>query len=274
MSMMNTRTGFAQTNGIQIHFERSSGVKIPFVFCHGITDNGRCMLRLAEYVAPRFEVILVDARGHGLSEKPERGYSPDDHADDLEGLVKALKLEKPILYGHSMGARTVSRFAAKYPEIPRAVILEDPVYITPITKAERTERNLWLKQMRIEVTRWKTMTQEELVQMAEEDPHPDWNADEKMEWAIAKTQVAPQVFEVGTQMHTIREDFPRITCPVLILKADANPKIRAANRKAAALIPNGKLIHVKGTSHNIRRDDFSATIQYLDEFITQFMESE
>jgi pimeloyl-ACP methyl ester carboxylesterase len=83
-----------------------------------------------------------------------------------------------------------------------------------------------------------------------------------------------QVFEVGTQMHTIREDFPRITCPVLILKADANPKIRAANQKAAALIPNGKLIHVKGTSHNVRRDDFSATTQYVDEFITQFMEPE
>lgn len=266
---MNNQNSYIQTNGIQIHYERLDGDKIPFIFCHGITDNGRCMLRLAENLAPRFDVILVDARGHGLSDKPEKGYSSDDHADDLEGLIKGLNLEKPILYGHSMGARTVSRFAAKYPEIPRAVILEDPVYIVPLTQQEEIERDLWLKQMRIEIKRWKTLTQEELLEMAEEDPHPDWLLDEKKEWAVAKTQVVPQVFEIGAQMQTIREDFSRITCPVLILKADAAPQIRAANRKAAALIPNGKIIHVKGTGHNVRRDNFTATIQLIDEFLAE-----
>ena len=109
--------------------------------------------------------------------------------------------------------------------------------------------------------------------MAEEDPHPDWSPEEKKEWAIAKTQVVPQVFEVGTVMHTIREDFPLVTCPVLILKADANPHTKAANQKAATLIPNGKIIHVKGTGHNIRRDDFTATIQFVGEFLTEIMET-
>lgn len=270
--MMQTQTGFVQTNGIQIHYEHTVGEKIPFVFCHGISDNGRCMLRLAKHLAAGFEVILVDARGHGLSDKPDTGYSPDDHAGDLQGLIEAMKLEKPILYGHSMGARTVSRLAAKFPEIPRAIILEDPVYITPITKRERFERDLWLKQMQIEVARWKTMTHKELLQMAEDDPHPDWELDEKKEWAIAKTQVVPQVFEIGVQMQTIRDDFPRITCPVLILKADANLLIRRANQKAVALIPHGEIIHVKGTGHNVRRDDFAATIQHLDKFLTQFIE--
>ena len=70
-------------------------------------------------------------------------------------------------------------------------------------------------------------------------------------------------------MQTIREDFSRITCPVLILKADAAPQIRAANRKAAALIHNGKIIHVKGTGHNVRRDNFTATIQLIDEFLAE-----
>ena len=58
---MNNQNSYIQTNGIQIHYERLDGDKIPFIFCHGITDNGRCMLRLAENLAPRFDVILVDA---------------------------------------------------------------------------------------------------------------------------------------------------------------------------------------------------------------------
>jgi pimeloyl-ACP methyl ester carboxylesterase len=46
--------------------------------------------------------------------------------EDLAGLIRESKLVKPVLMGHSMGASTVAAFAARYPDIPRAVILEDP----------------------------------------------------------------------------------------------------------------------------------------------------
>ena len=51
---------------------------------------------------------------------------PDVQVEDLAGLIKELKLERPILMGHSMGSASVAQFAAKYPDVPRAVILEDP----------------------------------------------------------------------------------------------------------------------------------------------------
>src|SRR6185437_14477599 len=43
------------------------------------------------------------------------------------GFVHAMKFEKPILMGHSMGAVTVMRVGAEYPDLPRAVIMLDPL---------------------------------------------------------------------------------------------------------------------------------------------------
>jgi len=37
-----------------------------------------------------------------------------------------LKLEKPLIMGHSMGALSALLFASQYPELPRAILLEDP----------------------------------------------------------------------------------------------------------------------------------------------------
>src|SRR4029450_259606 len=44
-----------------------------------------------------------------------------------------LKLARPLLMGHSMGSSSVARFAAKYPDVARAVILEDPGLVPPAT---------------------------------------------------------------------------------------------------------------------------------------------
>ena len=235
--------------------------------CHGITDNGRCMLRLAEHLASRYNVILIDARGHGLSEAPESGYTADHHADDIGGLIAALGLVHPILYGHSMGARTVSRFAAKHADLPRAVILEDPVYIIPPTENELKDLEVWVNEMQEEVIRWKTMTFEEHLESAKEQGHPDWTIDGQIEWAKAKLQVDPKVFNIGKSMLLIRDDFPDIKCPVLLLKADADCETKGKNEDAARLLPNGKIIHVAGAGHNIRRDDFSATTHFIDGFL-------
>lgn len=264
---MQTTSNFIQTNGIKIHYERTGGNKPPFVFCHGITDNGRCFLRLAKHLEADFDVVMIDARGHGKSDAPLEGYSADHHADDLNGLIQFLGLDKPILYGHSMGARTVSRLAAKVPDLPRAVILEDPVYIIPMSDEEIKGTRQWVQQMPAEIQRWKTLSEAELLQMAAEAGYSDWTNAEQLEWAKSKTQVSPQVFSMGNTIGTITEDFPQITCPVLILKADADTKTRNKNEVATATIPNGKIIHVTGAGHNIRRDNWAASIQHLDAFL-------
>src|SRR5688572_12373589 len=120
------RSDFVEANGIRLHYTRTGGDGPPLVLAHGVTDNGLCWTPVAEALAPEYDVIMADARGHGRSDAPEHGYTPADQAADLAGLIAALGLGRPILLGHSMGAITTLVLAGTYPQLPRAILLEDP----------------------------------------------------------------------------------------------------------------------------------------------------
>ncbi|HND49949.1 MAG TPA: alpha/beta fold hydrolase, partial [Anaerolineales bacterium] len=66
---------FVFVNGIKIHYYRTGGNKPPLVLAHGITDDGMCWSPVAEVLAKDFDVVMVDARGHGKSDAPEDGYT-------------------------------------------------------------------------------------------------------------------------------------------------------------------------------------------------------
>ena len=114
------------TNDITLHYHRTGGQKPPLVLLHGITDSGQCWVRLAQVLEADYDLIMVDARGHGLSDKPESGYTIDDHAADVAGLIQDLGLDKPAVMGHSMGAATATTLGAMYPTLVGCLILEDP----------------------------------------------------------------------------------------------------------------------------------------------------
>ena len=123
--------GYVMANGIRIHYWRSGGNRPPMVMAHGSSDDGLCWTNLAKEIQDSYDIIMFDARGHGLSDPPTPSDPADVQVEDLAALIRALKLERPILMGHSMGSASVAQFAARYPDVPRAVILEDPALVRP-----------------------------------------------------------------------------------------------------------------------------------------------
>src|SRR5262245_43007356 len=115
-----------QSNGIRIHYHRTGGDKPHLILAHGASDSGLCWTRVAKQLESDYDVIMPDARGHGLSDAPTEGYTNTDHAQDLAGFIQALNLEQPAVAGHSMGAATTLRLIADYPDLASCAILEDP----------------------------------------------------------------------------------------------------------------------------------------------------
>lgn len=115
----------AQGDGIQLQVAIWEGKGPPVLCIHGLTANSRCWDLLASALAPRHRVVALDLRGRGLSEKPPAGYSVAHHCRDLLALMEDLKLKKPVLMGHSLGAFISLVFAAEYPERIGGVILVD-----------------------------------------------------------------------------------------------------------------------------------------------------
>src|SRR5437867_1163098 len=139
--MADWSSGDVVANGIKIHYYRTGGDKPPLVLSHGATDNGLCWTRLARALESEYDVVMPDARGHGLSDAPEGGYTSAERAADLAGLIEALRLNRPAVGGHSMGAGTTLRLVADYPDVARCAVLEDPgLRATPPNEADQEAR--------------------------------------------------------------------------------------------------------------------------------------
>jgi pimeloyl-ACP methyl ester carboxylesterase len=260
--------GYVLANGIRIHYWRTGGNKPALVMAHGSSDDGLCWTNLAREFQDQYDIVMFDARGHGLSDPPTPSDPPDVQVEDLAGLIKELKLNRPILMGHSMGSSSVARFAAKYPDVARAVILEDPGLVRPATPAAGAAATQTPEQRRTTILARNNTTEEELVAGCMKNS-PKWGRSECEFWAPSKRRHHPATVQnAPSTLPPVGELFSKITAPTLILKADAQGDLRKQNEEVASRLPKGKIVHIEGAGHNVRRENKTQTIEVMKAFLS------
>ncbi|MCF7848248.1 MAG: alpha/beta hydrolase [Kiritimatiellales bacterium] len=256
--------GFVMANGIRIHYWRTGGDKPVLILLHGFSDDGLCWVNLAKELEADYDIIMADARGHGLSDPPAKDDPTDAQAEDIAGLIKALKLEKPIVMGHSMGSSSAAWFAAKYPDIPRAVILEDPGLTRRSRKDPSPEQE---EKKRLQILQRNNTPYEALVADCLKK-NPQWGRSECEWWAPSKRTYHPNnAYRKWGARPSAEELFAKITAPTLILKADAQGEVRAKNEEVATILKKGKIVHVEGAGHCVRRDREEQYLKVLKKFL-------
>jgi pimeloyl-ACP methyl ester carboxylesterase len=264
--------GYVFANGIRIHYWRTGAntSKPPLVLAHGSSDDGLCWTNLAKEIQDRYDIIMFDARGHGLSDPPTSSDPADVQVEDLAGLIKALKLDRPILMGHSMGSASVAHFAAKYPDVPRAVILEDPALVRPAAPAGAapTTAPLSVEERRANVLARNNTSAAMLVAGCMKNS-PKWGQSECEIWAPSKRRHHPVTASISNAGRPpMSELFAKITAPTLILKADAQGDLRKQNEEVASRLVKGKIVHITGAGHNVRRENKAQTLEVLRAFLS------
>jgi pimeloyl-ACP methyl ester carboxylesterase len=96
------RTGQANVNGISIYYA-VYGQGAPVILLHGGLANADYWGNQIKALAPHHTVIVMDSRGHGRSTRDARPYGYDLMADDVVGLMDALKVPKADVVGWSDG---------------------------------------------------------------------------------------------------------------------------------------------------------------------------
>jgi pimeloyl-ACP methyl ester carboxylesterase len=245
--------------------------KDKLVMAHGATDYGLNWTTLTKDLQSAYDIYMVDARGHGYSDPPTSAATGDTGVEDLLGFLRALRIEKPILMGHSMGAASTMRLAAAYPDIPRAVILLDPGLgarpAAPVT-APRPGALVMSGEPEKLVAQNNRPYEELLAQCGRESPK--WDLLDCQYWAVSKrlyhgSYSSPA--QAGPPRANATETLGKITAPVLILKADAPPEIRKANEEVAKALKNGKLVHIDGAAHNLHHDQRQRTLAEVLSFL-------
>jgi pimeloyl-ACP methyl ester carboxylesterase len=114
-----SRVGFADVNGVKLHYE-VAGEGAPLVLVHsGITDSRSWEPQFPAFTR-HYRVLRYDMRGFGKSDIAHGTYSS---SDDLAGLIGKLRLAPAALLGVSVGGSIVLDAALRHPEMVTALIL-------------------------------------------------------------------------------------------------------------------------------------------------------
>jgi pimeloyl-ACP methyl ester carboxylesterase len=111
-------------NGPRLDYiEQGDPAGVPVLFLHGVTDSWHSFDLVLPHLPKSIHAFAVSQRGHGDSERPATGYATRDFAADAVAFIDAMKLERAVVVGHSMGSYNAQRFAIDYSDRTLGLVL-------------------------------------------------------------------------------------------------------------------------------------------------------
>ena len=108
--------------GLSIYYEIEGEGK-PLVLVQPLDRDHNGMMSQRKELAKFFQVISFDARGTGQSGTPQGPYTCRQMAEDLQGLLKVIGVDKAHFVGASLGGQIVQEFAINFPEMTERIVL-------------------------------------------------------------------------------------------------------------------------------------------------------
>ena len=280
--MLEWSDGYVIANGLKIHYYRTGGNKPPVVINHGAGDDGLCWTHLAKELEQDYDLIMPDARGHGKSASGQGDYSTRQRVADLAGVIQALNLDFPIVGGHSMGADTSIHLAAEYPQLARAVFLEDPPIIPSgdalFAGAAADGKDIG-KMMKRFMFLFKVLPKFIGVRMARKGS-PTYPDDEIIPWTESKKRMSFDFLNSMTMLDFNQsapfEVFKKVTVPVLLFIGDREKMsivTQETAQEAKRVNDKVQVVHLEGASHDIRRTRFDGYLPALKKFLGEVYNS-
>ena len=235
---------------------------------HGLYDDSLCWGNLPRDLGANYRVTLMDARGFGLSSKPEIGYDMDTMAEDMAALIKYLDLDQPVVIGHSMGASLGCHLAALHPDLLKGVVLIDPAFREP----ESPDLKADLLAGRVsELQHQQTLTNEEMVS-AIRAKHPDWTEEFVLPAAESKFRMSLKALTVLNTIDTTwKSDLLKARCPMLLLTADIDLGAIVSKETAVYACTSNPLIkslNIRGAGHSIHREKYTEVLDSIETFLS------
>jgi pimeloyl-ACP methyl ester carboxylesterase len=262
---------------MRLHYLDWGGAGAPILFLHGGGLTAHTWDCVAVMLRERYRCIALDQRGHGDSEwSPVVDYRIADHLRDIEGFVDALGLERPILVGQSMGGLNSIAYATRRSDRMRAMVIVD---VAPEISASGGERI-----RDFAATPELDSPQAFLERAVKFNPLRDPVVLRRsLHYNLRQTPAGKWVFKHDQRrrsddvIHSFTADRTRfasevskIKCPTLVVRGALSDVLTdAAAEKFARSLPDGRLVRVEKSGHNVQGDNPRALLDAMRAFFRE-----
>lgn len=123
--MMDKKMLTKNRDGVNLSYKIAGKGTLNFVLIHNAGGNHQFMNAQLEYFSHTAQVLSVDLRGHGESDKPEQNYTVENFAEDIVYLCQAHSIKNVVFVGLNYGAN-VAIEVANISSLPSHLVLIDP----------------------------------------------------------------------------------------------------------------------------------------------------
>ncbi|KOG90847.1 alpha/beta fold hydrolase [Streptomyces varsoviensis] len=251
------------------------GGRSSVLLLHGLMGRASHWAETARWLSTRYRAVALDQRGHGRSEKPSDGpYTRDAYVSDVEAAVEQLGLAPAVLIGHSMGALTAWQFAARRPDLVRALVISD-MRASALGPASQKEWSAWFTSWPVpfatlaDVRKWFGEDDPTL-----ERPKPargDYYAEVMAERADGWRPVFSRRQMLASRITWVRDahwdDLALVECPTLVVRGLDGELGRAEAQEMVRVLPRGQYAEIPDAGHLIHYDQPEAWRRTVDPFL-------
>lgn len=134
-ALARTTDKYADFGGNKVFYRDAGKGSKAIVFIHGWTCNADFWEKSIN-AFPEYRTIALDLPGHGRSDKPKTDYTMEYFAKAVEAVMKAAKVGKAVLVGHSMGTPVARQFYRLFPKKTLGIVIVDGGLRPFVTKTE------------------------------------------------------------------------------------------------------------------------------------------
>lgn len=249
----------AQLDGINIHYEIYGQGK-PILLLHGWGTDSSLFQPIATPLSAHFRVITLDLPGFGGSSKPPTDWSLSDYSDCILKFINYLKLEKPVIAGHSFGGKIAIFFAATNTNrIEKLILISSSGITLPLT----LKQMMFLVAAKIGKATFSLPILSTVKEKARSKLYEKLGENDYIQAGPLKKTFTKVV------RFDIRKLLPKIRIPVLIMwgKNDTDTPLVCATI-LHKLLPNSQVYILENSTHFPFLEQPIECIQKIEEFLS------
>lgn len=235
---------------VSLNYERYGNIKgKTIVLLHGWGQNIEMMKPIGDRFTKDFDIVIFDLPGFGNSSEPKEFFSCYDYVELIHKALEELKVEKPIIIGHSFGGKLGLLYASIY-ETEKLVCLASP-FCKEIQKVTMKARLL------------KALKKVPLLNKLEDFAKRHMGSTDYRNASGVMRNIL-----VGHVNLDIKEDIKKIKCPTLLIWGTNDEAVSIERAyELEKLIKDAGLVVYEGCTHYAYLERLGQTISVLKSFL-------